>query len=218
MADEYHRCASLADGLDQIPGGTSRCRIKARRHFIQEDNFRLLTSARATNKRCRWPPERLAKLVLRLSARPHCSSNCSRLTRLRGAVANRSRASQTLRRPGSADSCNWLPIRRRRLARCVQGSRPRTRIWPPSACRSPCRHSTVVVLPAPLGPSRPKISPAATSKDTSSTATIDPYILRSPRTSMTICIAILCGFSHFLQEREELHPPFVWYQLWSRLW
>ena len=47
------------------------------------------------------------------------------------------------------------------------------------ACRdragaSPSTHSMVVVLPAPFGPIRPKISPSCTSNDTSSTATVLP--------------------------------------------
>jgi hypothetical protein len=43
--------------------------------------------------------------------------------------------------------------------------------------------STVVVLLAPLGPSKPKISPSATVKLTSSTATVAPYRLRRCVTS-----------------------------------
>src|SRR5258705_1162578 len=43
----------------------------------------------------------------------------------------------------------------------------------------------VVVLPAPLGPMSPKISPSNTSKETSSTATVEAYSLRRWATSMT---------------------------------
>jgi len=39
------------------------------------------------------------------------------------------------------------------------------------AGRRPWTHSTVVVFPAPFGPRMPKISPACTSNDRSSTAT-----------------------------------------------
>ena len=46
---------------------------------------------------------------------------------------------------------------------------------PRSGLRSPSMHSIVVVLPAPLGPIKPKISPSLTSNDTSSTATVRPY-------------------------------------------
>src|SRR5215467_6371854 len=56
---------------------------------------------------------------------------------------------------------------------------------PRSGFRTPSTHSIVVVLPAPLGPIRPKISPWRTSNDTSSTATVDPYALRRLETSMT---------------------------------
>ena len=43
---------------------------------------------------------------------------------------------------------------------------------------------TVVVLPAPLGPSRPKISPSATLKDRSCTAVTRPKSLRSLSTTI----------------------------------
>ena len=51
-------------------------------------------------------------------------------------------------------------------------------------CR-PSIISIVVVLPAPLGPRRPKISPRATSKLTPSTAFTAPYALRTSPTRMT---------------------------------
>jgi hypothetical protein len=45
---------------------------------------------------------------------------------------------------------------------------------PPSGSRSPAMHSTDVVLPAPLGPRIPKISPSSIANDTSLTATVSP--------------------------------------------
>src|SRR5687768_6512964 len=62
---------------------------------------------------------------------------------------------------------------------------PRTLTSPLSGARRPSRISTVVVLPAPFGPSKPKISPGATSKLTPSTAWTDPYALRTSPTRMT---------------------------------
>src|SRR5947207_3029882 len=47
---------------------------------------------------------------------------------------------------------------------------------------SPSQISIVVVLPAPLGPSSPKHSPARTSRSRSSTATTSLYALRRPCT------------------------------------
>src|SRR5215813_3744350 len=47
-------------------------------------------------------------------------------------------------------------------------------------------HSTVVVFPAPLAPTRPTISPARTSRSRPATTVLVPYVLRSPRTVTTL--------------------------------
>ena len=49
----------------------------------------------------------------------------------------------------------------------------------------PRRMLRVVVLPEPLGPSRPKIRPRGTSIDSPSTATIEPYLLVRPWVRIT---------------------------------
>ena len=51
---------------------------------------------------------------------------------------------------------------------------PLMRAMPLSGNRIPSRISTVVVLPAPLGPRMPKTSPRLTAKDTLSTARMVP--------------------------------------------
>jgi len=64
-----------------------------------------------------------------------------------------------------------------RSQRCVlwsAGSTPSVRTRPPLRSRKPSRISTVVVLPAPFGPSRANTSPFCTSKLTSRTATVSP--------------------------------------------
>src|SRR5512135_2727403 len=61
---------------------------------------------------------------------------------------------------------------------------PSTSTVPSSGCSSPSRISTVVVLPAPLGPSRPKHSPARTSRSRPATATTSLYRLTRPRQAM----------------------------------
>src|SRR5262249_49919883 len=59
------------------------------------------------------------------------------------------------------------------------------RALPPVGATVPLSIPTVVDLPAPLGPSRPNISPGATSKSTALTASTPPgYVLLSPRASM----------------------------------
>src|SRR5262249_21813523 len=55
-------------------------------------------------------------------------------------------------------------------------------------------HSTVVVFPAPLAPTRPTISPARTSRSRPATTVLVPYVLRSPRTVTTprslVCLIV----------------------------
>src|SRR6185437_15396497 len=96
-----------------------------------------------------------------------------------------SRASLTRIFSGSWLSCSCTPTSSPSWPWSRCGSRPSTRTAPPSGWRRPVTHSTVVVLPAPFGPRMPKTSPASTVNETSSTATLAPYSLRRPLTSMT---------------------------------
>src|SRR5262245_4711488 len=80
---------------------------------------------------------------------------------------------------------SWMPIRLCRAVASRAGSRPRTVVRPESALRMPSMHSMAVVLPAPLGPMSPKISPSNSWKERSSTATVEPYSLRRCATSIT---------------------------------
>src|SRR5262245_10774347 len=59
---------------------------------------------------------------------------------------------------------------------------------PPSGVVSPHRIETVVVLPAPLGPSNPSVSPFSRRSETSSTATRVPNDLRR-LTASSICLS-----------------------------
>ena len=56
-------------------------------------------------------------------------------------------------------------------------SSPPTVTLPEVAGRKPVMIRRVVVLPAPFGPRNPRISPGATSKETSRTASTGPYRL-----------------------------------------
>ena len=56
--------------------------------------------------------------------------------------------------------------------RCT--SWPSTLTLPPLGASRPLMQPIVVDLPAPLGPSRPKTSPAWAEKETPSTATVSP--------------------------------------------
>ena len=105
-------------------------------------------------------------------------------------VANSSTASPTRNRSGSAESCSWLPTSGRNpfgLGHGVEAEDPQR---PASGRRRPWMHSTVVVLPAPLAPTSPTISPARTSRSRPSTTTLSPYTLRRPRTVTTCGLVI----------------------------
>src|SRR5262249_27649691 len=75
-----------------------------------------------------------------------------------------------------------MPIRARHSRPPSLGSVPSTETSPLSHRRYPSRISTVVVLPAPFGPSSANTSPWKISRSTPSTAIVSPYDLRSPLT------------------------------------
>jgi uncharacterized Zn-finger protein len=71
-------------------------------------------------------------------------------------------------------SCGTTPIDRLALRGCSSMSKPQIVTLPPVFTTSPARMLISVDLPAPLGPSRPKICPRGTSKLTSSSARLPP--------------------------------------------
>src|SRR5258708_28607152 len=74
---------------------------------------------------------------------------------------------------------------RRTESRSVAVSCPATRAVPDVALASVQRILIVVVLPAPLGPRKPKVSPLVTSKSMPRTAWTSPYCLVRPETYIT---------------------------------
>src|SRR5690606_5751520 len=83
---------------------------------------------------------------------------------------------------------------------------PFQRSSPESARSTPMRILMVVVLPAPLAPTNPNISPGRTVRLTPRSASFSPYRLRSSRTSSTG--DSLCYLpQHFGVFRERLASP-----------
>src|SRR3954454_18798196 len=76
------------------------------------------------------------------------------------------------------------PMRERSCAASRTTSRPATRAVPASGERSVERMRTVVVLPAPLGPSTPRTVPGAASSSTPSSARTAPNDFTSPCTEI----------------------------------
>src|SRR6266576_3522274 len=102
--------------------------------------------------------------------------------------------------------------RRSRSARPAAPSRhaaPRISTSPLSGRMRPSRISMVVVLPAPLGPSRPKHSPAPTARSNPLTATTSPKRLVRARQLMATIFGLFVffrrSFVRHLQRLIELH-------------
>ena len=91
-------------------------------------------------------------------------------------------------RPVSSSStvADWpvRPIERRTAAGSASTSCPATRAVPRVGFVSVVIIRTVVVFPAPLGPSSPSTVPRGTAKLTSSTASVSPNSLTSPSASI----------------------------------
>src|SRR6185369_13305495 len=84
-----------------------------------------------------------------------------------------------------------------------RGEWPKTSIWPFVGFSKPRRSLTVVDLPEPFGPSRPKTSPRRTSKSTLSTARAfgrpqkSLKILVKPRTATITSFVVELGSDGF---------------------
>jgi len=74
-------------------------------------------------------------------------------------------------------ACGITPIERRTPSACFTTSKPATFAVPVVGSSSVVSMRISVDLPAPFGPSRPKISPCSTSNDTSSSARVSPSFL-----------------------------------------
>src|SRR6185436_15397071 len=105
-----------------------------------------------------------------------------------------------------------MPNPRRSGGRLVR-SLPSKEIVPESGRSRPAIIRRVVVLPQPDGPSNPKNSPCATSRETSATARVDPKlreIFFSERKAtiyydhVSQCPSILTNHSHFCARGPNL--------------
>src|SRR4051812_45228462 len=81
------------------------------------------------------------------------------------------------------------PMARRTLSASATTSAPATRAEPPDGGRSVVSMRMRVDLPAPLGPSMPKISPSPTVNEMPSTAVKSPQRLERLTTSMAGAVA-----------------------------
>ena len=170
------------------------------------------TSVMARSSLRRMPPDSCWPCLRTASARPKRSTRSAvrRRPSRRGRwnrSAMRRRFSVTVSSGSTAESWPVTPISRRTACGSRATSWPRTRAVPPSAGSSVARIETVVVLPAPLGPSSAVTVPAGTVRSRPSSTVWSPYRLgvrrpRSPGVGLAGMIAP-CGSTGGSRRRRE---------------
>ena len=169
------RLAEIAEAFDHIPG-RSACRgVEAGGRLVEEDQLRVaderegeVESAALATREAGAPAGRPFLRARRArSSRRRISGGCSSRRRARGT-----------REPSGRGRAR-TPAGRSRCGRAIHASPRRDRRRAPTPRRSsgawnPSRISTVVVLPAPFGPRKAKISPRATSRSIPRTASMSP--------------------------------------------
>src|SRR5262245_6170944 len=151
------------------------------------------TRLAATSNLRRIPPEYVFAWRPAASASPKRSRIS--MPRRRASAAGRwysrptiSMFSRPVRFSSTAAACPASPIRLRRTSPSRTTSSPTTSALPLSGNNSVVRILTAVVLPAPLGPSKPKTVPVATSRSMPRNASTEPKFLTSPSTTIAPAI------------------------------
>src|SRR5439155_3225328 len=149
------------------------------------------TSPRAISTRRRMPPDRFFTGAARhfVSSTASSSSSISRSRFSRGTLysfAKMIRFSSTLSSRSLVIACGMTPIDWRTPSACRTMSKPLTSAVPAVGGSSVTSMRISVDLPAPLGPSSPKISPSSTAKVMPFTAVKSPNFLTMDRTSIAL--------------------------------
>ena len=136
-------------------------------------------SEAARSSRRRIPPEYPFSTRSAAWSNSNCpSSSAARALAARRPMSHSSPTRVRFWRPVSNPSnvASWAatPMCRRTSLGCFTTSIPATVADPASGTARVVRTRTAVVFPAPLGPSRPRIVPAGTSKDTPASAWVSP--------------------------------------------
>ena len=160
-----------------------RCRACGSRPVVGSSRIRSsgsLTSARASVSRRFMPPDSVRMCASRLLAEAReieqlreCARRASR-GRCRNSCRRRSRFSVTVKSGSRLSICGTTPTRILASRAALGTGWPTISIVPPSGSIRPRQQRSVVVLPAPLGPSRPKHSPRRISNDKPRTTSLSP--------------------------------------------
>ena len=180
LRGEQDRGAVGLQLADELPDADAAAWVQARRRLVEEQH--------RSDARPGSPPRRAGA-----ACRPSTSSTAGRRHR-RGRTVRASRPCACATRPCSgrragptistfsnpvrfsSTAALWpaSPIRYRSSSASLTTSRPSTSARPPSGSSSVVRMRTVVVFPAPLGPSKPSTVPASTSRSMPFRASTSP--------------------------------------------
>ena len=140
----------------------------------------------ARSSRRRMPPEYFAMALSPASSRPNRPRRSSAVVRAcfddrPRRRPNSQRFSRPVRFSSTEAYCPVTPSSWRMTWGCWRTSTPNSSALPPSIGSRVASIWSIVVLPAPFGPSTPKTSPRYTSRSMPSTARRSPKVLTSPR-------------------------------------
>ena len=169
------RLARRAQRADRRPGGAAGVRVKAGRRLVEEQHVGVADEAEREIQPAALAAGQLAGPRVALGV------ELDELDEVRRAAASAeyqrpciSSSSPTVSSSWIPPDCSTTPMRSRRSRSPRPGSWPRTETVPELGRRWPSTISVIVVLPAPLGPSRQNTSPCSTSKLTPRRAWTSP--------------------------------------------
>src|SRR5207244_10449722 len=117
------------------------------------------------------------------------------------------RFSMTVKSGSRLSICGTTPTRMRASRAAFGTGSPTSVMVPALGSLKPRQHRSVVVLPAPLGPSRPKHSPRRIAKSRPCRTSLLPYDLRKPLTESTTPSAAFIAVPPRLRPRWPTHLP-----------
>ena len=190
MAGDQHGDAGVGQRADARPELAARQRIDAGGRFVEEQDVRPVQQRRGQRQALLQAERQFAGDAVGdvaqfepRQARRRCAAPAPRGPgRRRGRRSAGSPAPTARHRARSAAPCSRCG-RAPRRGRAADPA-PATRALPPDGRSRPHSMRKMVDLPAPFGPSRPKISPRATAKLTWSTAVKSPKRRTRSRTSI----------------------------------
>ena len=215
VGGQHDRAPGVVDAAQQVPQVAPGLRVERRRRLVEEHQLRVVHQRAGDRQPLLLAAGQLLGRSSALSpARPCSSISSAARPATPYSDANVRICSRAVSRSKNDDACSCTPMRG-----SSRVARPRRLAehpdLPASGLRSPSMISSVVVLPAPLGPRMPKNSPASTSNETPSTARTSPYVLLSSSTLISAPMACQTPMRrHVSYQRPDLNGP--WGPTWRR--